>query len=179
MKRMKDLPKLETRTVALLTGLPIGLGIAVHDIFFVVAALIALVRPMESAGHWIYEHVNHGTLEHRHFVNTPQHMRHIKVCRSFARSTSAVAVAFVTGFLVFSGESLLHARHSVSTSQPAPRLCLRAPATNTSKPWHMPTALRCAFQSRSRQRNSRRRWSNAAGRNLNWPLSPDQYENRN
>ena len=130
MKRMKDLPKLETRTVALLTGLTIGLGIAVHDIFFVVTALIALVRPMESAVHWIYEHVTHGTLEHRHFVNTPQHMRHIKVCRSFARSTSAVAVAFVTGFLVFSGESLLHARHSVSTSQPAPRLCLRAPATN-------------------------------------------------
>jgi hypothetical protein len=66
MKPMKELPKLETRTVALLTGLTIGLGIAVHDIFFVVAALIALVRPMESAVRWIHEEVTHRTLEHRH-----------------------------------------------------------------------------------------------------------------
>jgi uncharacterized membrane protein len=66
MKRIRELPKLETRTVALLTGLTIGLGIAVHDIFFVVAALIALVRPMESAVRWIHEHVTHRTLEHRH-----------------------------------------------------------------------------------------------------------------
>jgi hypothetical protein len=66
MNRMKDLPKLETRTVALLTGLTIGLGIAVHDIFFVVAALIALAAPIESAVRWIHEHVTHRTLEHRH-----------------------------------------------------------------------------------------------------------------
>jgi hypothetical protein len=52
MKRMKELPKLETRTVALLTGLAIGLAIVVHDIFFVVAALIALAAPIESAVHW-------------------------------------------------------------------------------------------------------------------------------
>jgi hypothetical protein len=63
---MKDLPRLETRTVALLTGLAIGLAIAVHDIFFVVAALILLAAPIESIVHWIYEHVNHGTLQHRH-----------------------------------------------------------------------------------------------------------------
>ncbi|HEX7518620.1 MAG TPA: hypothetical protein VF345_15175 [Chthoniobacterales bacterium] len=66
MKRIRELPKLETRTVALLTGLAIGLAIAVHDIFFVVAALIALVASIESAMRWIHEHVTHGTLEHRH-----------------------------------------------------------------------------------------------------------------
>jgi hypothetical protein len=66
MKQMKKLPKLETRTVALLTGLAIGLAIAVHDIFFVVAALIVLAAPIESAVYWMYEHVTHGTLEHRH-----------------------------------------------------------------------------------------------------------------
>ena len=63
---MKDIPRLETRTVALLTGLAIGLAIAVHDIFFVVAALIVLAAPIESAVSWMYEHVTHGTLEHRH-----------------------------------------------------------------------------------------------------------------
>lgn len=52
-------------------------------------------------------------------MNTPQNMRRIERGRSFARSTSAVAVAFVTGFLVFSGESLLQASPSVSTSKPA------------------------------------------------------------
>jgi hypothetical protein len=56
MKRLKDLPKLETRTVVLLTGLAIGLAIAVHDIFFVVAALIALVIPIESAMRRIHRH---------------------------------------------------------------------------------------------------------------------------
>lgn len=66
MKRMKELPKLETRTVALLIGLAIGLAIVVHDIFFVVAALIALAAPIESAVHWTYEHVTHRALEHRH-----------------------------------------------------------------------------------------------------------------
>ena len=63
---MKDFPRLETRTVALLTGLAIGLASVVHDIFFVVAALIALVAPIESAVHRTYEHMTHRALEHRH-----------------------------------------------------------------------------------------------------------------
>jgi hypothetical protein len=67
MKRIRELSKLETRTVALLSGLAIGLAIAVHDIFFVVAALIALVALIESAMRWIHEHVTHRTLEHRHW----------------------------------------------------------------------------------------------------------------
>jgi hypothetical protein len=65
MKRMRELPRLETRTVALLAGVAIGLAIAVHDIFFVVAALIALTAAIESTAHWIYEHMTHRTLEHR------------------------------------------------------------------------------------------------------------------
>jgi hypothetical protein len=66
MKRTRELPKLETRTAALLIGLAIGLAIAVHDIFFVVAALIAVAASIESAAHWIYEHMAHRTLKHRH-----------------------------------------------------------------------------------------------------------------
>ena len=45
-------------------------------------------------------------------------MRRIERRRSFARSISAAAVALVTGFLVFSGESLLYGGHSVSTPKP-------------------------------------------------------------
>lgn len=52
-------------------------------------------------------------------MNTPQNMRRIERRRSFARSISAAAVALVTGFLVFSGESLLYGGHSVSTPKPA------------------------------------------------------------
>jgi peptidoglycan/xylan/chitin deacetylase (PgdA/CDA1 family) len=118
MKRMKELPKLETRTVALLIGLAIGLAIAVHDIFFVVAALIALAAPIESAMRWIHEHATHRTFAPA-LVNTPRNMHRTERGRYLARSTSAVAVAFVTAFLVFSGKSFLQASHSVSTSKPA------------------------------------------------------------
>lgn len=39
---MKTIPMLETRTVALLTALAIGFGLAFHSFFFVVAAGIML-----------------------------------------------------------------------------------------------------------------------------------------
>jgi peptidoglycan/xylan/chitin deacetylase (PgdA/CDA1 family) len=112
MKQMKKLPKLETRTVALLTGLTIGLGIAVHDIFFVVAALIALVRPMESAVRWIHEHVTSSNLDARALVKTPRNTNRTERGRRQARSTPAVVVALIAGFLVFSGESLLYGGRS-------------------------------------------------------------------
>lgn len=54
MKRMKELPKLETRTVALLTGLAIGLAIAVHDVFFLVAFAVVLF----AIGEAIHERMN-------------------------------------------------------------------------------------------------------------------------
>jgi peptidoglycan/xylan/chitin deacetylase (PgdA/CDA1 family) len=112
MKQMEKLPKLETRTVALLTGLTIGLGIAVHDIFFVVAALIALVRPMESAVRWIHEHVTSSNLDARALVKTPRNTNRTERGRRQARSTPAVVVALIAGFLVFSGESLLYGGRS-------------------------------------------------------------------
>jgi hypothetical protein len=66
MKRINDPRNLETRTVVLLTGLAIGLGIVVHDIFFIVAALIALAAPIESTARWIHKRVTSSNLEHRH-----------------------------------------------------------------------------------------------------------------
>jgi hypothetical protein len=39
---MKTIPMMETRTVALLTALAIGFGLAFHSFFFVVAAGIML-----------------------------------------------------------------------------------------------------------------------------------------
>jgi peptidoglycan/xylan/chitin deacetylase (PgdA/CDA1 family) len=65
-------------------------------------------------------------------VNTPQNIHRIERGRYLARSTSVVAVAFVTVFLVFSGESLLHARHSISTSQPAPTVTKPTKSAPTS-----------------------------------------------
>jgi peptidoglycan/xylan/chitin deacetylase (PgdA/CDA1 family) len=105
---MRRLPILETRTVVLLTGLTVGLGFAVHDMFFVVAALIVLLRPMESAVRWIYEHVNSSKLDVQGHVKTTRDMRRIERGRYLVRSTSVVAVAFVTGFLIFFGQSLLY-----------------------------------------------------------------------
>ena len=48
MKTIQKLPMMEARTVALLVGLTVGLGIAVHEFFFVVALGIVLV----VAGEW-------------------------------------------------------------------------------------------------------------------------------
>jgi hypothetical protein len=59
MKRMKDLTKLETMTLDLLTGLTVGLAI-------VVAALIALATPIDLAVRWIHKRVTSSTLAHRH-----------------------------------------------------------------------------------------------------------------
>ena len=44
---MKTIPMMEARTVALLTGLAIGFGLAFHPLFFVVAAGIVLVATTE------------------------------------------------------------------------------------------------------------------------------------
>jgi hypothetical protein len=50
---MKKLTETELPTVALLLGLLIGLGIAVHEVFFLVALAIAFI----AGGEVIYEHV--------------------------------------------------------------------------------------------------------------------------
>lgn len=55
MKNDTSLEKPETRTVALLAGLSIGLGLLVHEAFFLVAAGIILIRPAKRLGRYVYE----------------------------------------------------------------------------------------------------------------------------
>src|SRR6516162_1332651 len=70
MKDMRVKSFLEARTVALLIGLTIGLGIALHEAFFFVALLIALGAAIE----WVVEapaehqHVRHLKLTHRRLL---------------------------------------------------------------------------------------------------------------
>lgn len=53
--RMKTNALLNTPLIALLAGLAIGLGIVVHDVFFLVAAAIAATVP----AHWLLRHLQH------------------------------------------------------------------------------------------------------------------------
>ena len=68
MKEIRVRPFLEARTVAVLIGLAIGLGIALHEAFFFVAFLIALgaaiVWAVEATAE--HQHVRHLKLTHRH-----------------------------------------------------------------------------------------------------------------
>lgn len=56
---MKDFTKLETVTLHLLTGLTIVVAI-------VLAALMAVARPINLAVHWIHKRVTSFPLAHRH-----------------------------------------------------------------------------------------------------------------
>jgi hypothetical protein len=68
MKEIRVRPFLEARTVAVLIGLAIGLGIALHEVFFFVALLIALGAVIEWAVEATaeHQHVRHLKLTHRH-----------------------------------------------------------------------------------------------------------------
>ena len=59
MKRMKDLTKLETSTMDVLTGLTIGLALAV-------AALIATATGSDLALYWIHNRVISSTPAYQH-----------------------------------------------------------------------------------------------------------------
>ena len=61
MKNDAPIERPETRTIALLAGLSIGLGPVVHEVFFFVAAGALLIRPAKRLGHYVYE------LEQRHY----------------------------------------------------------------------------------------------------------------
>ncbi len=52
---MKTIPMMEFRTVALLTGLAIGCGLAFHPLFFVVAAGIVLVAAAERTANELHK----------------------------------------------------------------------------------------------------------------------------
>jgi hypothetical protein len=43
----------ETRTLAVLAGLSIGLGLVVHEVFFLVAGAMLLIRPAERVGRYV------------------------------------------------------------------------------------------------------------------------------
>ena len=52
--------------VALLVGLSIGLGIAVHEGFFLVAGAIAVGALTVATVHAVQEHAEQGRLAHQH-----------------------------------------------------------------------------------------------------------------
>ena len=66
MKTIQKLPMMEGRTVALLAGLTVGLGIAVHEFFFVVALGIVLGVTGEWTARKIYEYRHDFRLFHRY-----------------------------------------------------------------------------------------------------------------
>jgi hypothetical protein len=68
MKEIRVKPFLEARTVALLIGLTIGLGIALNEAFFFIALLIALGATIEWAVEATaeHQHARHFKLTHRH-----------------------------------------------------------------------------------------------------------------
>jgi hypothetical protein len=66
MKTIQKFPMMEARTVALLVGLAIGLGIAVHELFFVAALGIVLVAALEWTAQRIHEYLHDFRLFHRY-----------------------------------------------------------------------------------------------------------------
>ena len=52
--------------VALLVGLSIGLGIAVHEVFFLVGGAIAVGALTVATAHAVQEHADHSRLAHQH-----------------------------------------------------------------------------------------------------------------
>lgn len=52
--------------VALLVGLSIGLGIAVHEVFFLVGGAIAVGGLSVATAHALQEHAEHVRLVHQH-----------------------------------------------------------------------------------------------------------------
>ena len=60
MKTETSIQESDTHTITLLAAISFGLGLAVHNIFFLVAAAIALVIPVRKLVRYVYE------LEQRH-----------------------------------------------------------------------------------------------------------------
>lgn len=62
----KDGGHVDPARVALLLGLSIGLGIAVHEGFLLVAGAIAVGALTVATVHAVQEHAEHGRLAHQH-----------------------------------------------------------------------------------------------------------------
>jgi hypothetical protein len=52
--------------VALLFGLSVGLGIVIHESFFLVAGAIAVGAAAAAIADTIYDHTEHSGLKHQH-----------------------------------------------------------------------------------------------------------------
>jgi hypothetical protein len=66
MKTKQKIPMMEARTVAVLVGLAIGLEIAVHEVFFLVALGIVLVAAAEWTAQRTYEFLREFRSSHRY-----------------------------------------------------------------------------------------------------------------
>ena len=67
MKKLRvDAGKIESEHVALLFGITLGLGIVVHEAFFLVAGAIAAGALTAVAVHSLREHGAHHRLTHQH-----------------------------------------------------------------------------------------------------------------
>jgi len=66
MKTGRKLTEIDPAGVAVLLGLTVGLGIAVHESFFLVAAMITLGVVIATTGHAIHIHTDTERLAHQH-----------------------------------------------------------------------------------------------------------------
>ena len=63
---MKNIPSMQMRTVVLLLAFAIGLGIAVHSFFFIVALLIILIAMVEWTAEKLLEYLRTFKKTHRY-----------------------------------------------------------------------------------------------------------------
>jgi type IV secretory pathway TrbD component len=66
MKKIQQIPMMETRMVALLTGLAVGFGIVAHEVFFIVALGIVLVAVAEWTAQKIQEYLHDFRMFHKY-----------------------------------------------------------------------------------------------------------------
>ena len=66
MRTGRKLTEIDPTGVAVLLGLTVGLGIAVHDIFFLVAGVIALGAVTAAMVGAIHNHTDREPLVHQH-----------------------------------------------------------------------------------------------------------------
>jgi hypothetical protein len=66
MKSDRFYEMMDPARVALLLGLSVGLGIAVHEVFFIVAGAIAVGALAAAAANAIHDHAEANRLSHQH-----------------------------------------------------------------------------------------------------------------
>ena len=66
MKNTDETAKNEPRTLALVRGFALGLGLALHEVFFVIGAAVAIAAAGEHMLHAARKHLNATGPVHRH-----------------------------------------------------------------------------------------------------------------